>query len=206
MSTSLNQVLRLSQVLRQAYTAEHLRRYNSVMTPPAQFTTLCEVPTDVDKLSKRLHSIISPVHPAPIIIKAVVELMYLNSLRISEVLKIKGSDISKIGNIFIHASKGSQDRWTVVSIYREFWLSFRSSPIELGSTYSRFYFYREFKKLGIHFKQKGNKNSSITHAFRHLSVTSQQQQVKNISASARSLGHRSTKSTKHYDSKSKETK
>lgn len=102
--------------------------------------------------------------------KAVVELMYLYGLRISEVLNITASQISPTGHIFVQALKGGQTRFLVSVRYQAFWNAAKIGLLPLKNVYSRNYYYRLFKKQGWNKKFGDNDNFSVTHYFRHRLV------------------------------------
>jgi site-specific recombinase XerD len=196
---TLYQILRLSEVLRLAYPDKAKHRIKSVLKPSAQSSSLCEVRNAHDSLIIQVEMILKKEQTEPVLLLAAIELMFLNGLRISEVLKIKGSDISKTGNIYINASKGSENRWVTAGRFRDWWLRQRNNSGEIFEVYSRFWFYRQFKRLGLSLDIQGHNNKAVTHSLRHVLVTTSQEQVKNLESSQRQIGHKSIKSTKHYD-------
>lgn len=130
--------------------------------------------------------------------KAVIELMYLYGLRISEVLSIKSTDVSTIGHIKIRSKKGSNFRVITSLYFPSYWsLEFRLS-LPLSDYYSRFYFYRLFKKMGYYQKLSGHNNFSVTHYFRHRLVTDLKSQGFSLQDIKDFLGHKSIKSTEYY--------
>ena len=203
---SKKQVILLNNLLSELYPYNTQHRVKPVLSPSAQSITLCDSRLPSDSLDSLINSVIAPDSPKPVMIKAVIELMYLNGLRISEVLHIKGSDIAKNGVIKIHGSKGSFDRIAVSSIYKQFWISRRAAPHAIDETFSRFFFYREFKKIGISITNlNGNKNA-VTHAFRHLLVTNAMSIDNDLATVAHHIGHKNSKNTKHYDHNTTPTK
>lgn len=135
---------------------------------------------------------------------AVIELLFMWGLRVSEVLQVNCSDISRSGNIRIKALKGSNFRVVRSSLYESFWLGADSSLLPLNSIYSRFYFYRLFKRLGIYGHFGNNCNNSVTHYFRHLRGLDVQNTYEDWELTAQSLGHKSTKSTIYYGKEKRE--
>lgn len=182
----------------------HLNGLNgikSVTKPSAQYATLCDqgspdvVPSfDIATFLKE-HSELKHVE------KAVIELMFLYGLRISEVLQINQSDISKGGNIRIKALKGSSFRIVQSLMFKEFWISESRPLLPLSSVYSRYYFYRLFRKYGLYSTFGVNQKASVTHYFRHLRGLEVQSAFEDWELTASSLGHKSTKSTVYYGQK-----
>ncbi|MDV7402936.1 hypothetical protein RZS08_66545, partial [Arthrospira platensis SPKY1] len=101
-----------------------------------QFGKLLQNPKHDAAQSMLLQSIIIGNKHTPRIISAVVELLVLHGLRISEVLRIKGEDISERGYIKIKGSKGSYDRIVYGPVHKDFWLSMRNTRDSIGSVFS----------------------------------------------------------------------
>jgi site-specific recombinase XerD len=181
---------------------------NSVINPTAQTTKLCTENKEVSPVINSLFNICSYDSETPILLKAIIELMINGGLRISEVLKISGKNIDSLGNIHIKASKGSQNRVVCVSLYKNFWLCKKKDMQQIGSIYSRFYFYREFKKLNINFNLSFGQKTAITHYFRKLSANEIYKHESDIKEVQSFLGHNNVNSSKYYinNEKTKEKK
>jgi site-specific recombinase XerD len=164
---------------------------------------LCNTATAKEKACKAIECVIAGNRDTPLVVSAVAELLYINGARITEVLNIKGTDISSKGHIKIKGLKSSSDRILRTSVHKQFWLGMRNFTDTLGSVYSRFYFYREFKKRGISLEFKGYKNKAVTHAPRHLLISELQTIDKELVTTQLTLGHKSIKSTEHYDKKNR---
>jgi len=130
--------------------------------------------------------------------KAVIELMYLYGLRISEVLNITPGQISPTGHIFVQALKGGQTRFLVSIRYQAFWNAARIGLLPLKNVYSRNYYYRLFKKQGYNKKFGNNDNFSVTHYFRHRLVQDLRKHGFSDQSISRFLAHSSGKSIEHY--------
>jgi site-specific recombinase XerD len=173
-------------------------RSKSVLSLPAQNTSLCDRDCSSDK---QLESFISKVVECTWLSatdKGIMLLCLTEGLRISEALGILADDWRAGQKVFIRGKKGSFDR--VVSV-RFFFTELRSFTFNygcLGVAGNRFYFYREFKKLGIIFQSSNSSRSSVTHAGRHLLADNLFQHGNDIELSQRTLGHKSVNSTKHY--------
>jgi site-specific recombinase XerD len=133
-----------------------------------------------------------------LVLRVVLELQFLHGLRISEVLNITPLDITRQGRIRIKGLKGSFDRFVLSSYYKDFWLNSGISLLPLCTTYSRFYFYREYKKLSIGAYFGNSQNKSITHYFRHAVALDSQEQYESLTDTKMVLGHKSIKSTEKY--------
>ena len=140
----------------------------------------------------------------PLFLKAVVELQFLYGLRISEVLNIERSDVSKTGYIRVKGLKHSNSRIVRPVNYLHFWQNDGSHLLPLCKTYSRFYFYRKYKQLGLSMKYEGRSNNSVTHLFRHEVVQDLQRSFNESSTTQKFIGHKNIKNTKRYESKKNE--
>lgn len=170
----------------------------SVLSSSAQNT----IPCDHDSGSeKQLESFISKVIECTCLSavdKGIMLLCLTEGLRISEALGILAGDWMAGQKVFIRGKKGSFDR--VVSV-RFFFNELRSFTFNYGclqAAGNRFYFYREFKKLGIIFQSSNSSRASVTHAGRHLLADGLYIRYNDIELSQRTLGHKSVNSTKHY--------
>lgn len=130
--------------------------------------------------------------------RLLIELMYLNGLRVSEVLKIQGGDIISRNSFIIRASKGSSDRIGYVVHNVQLFSSFAGSACYLFDCFSRFYIYRLFKRVGLSSEIIGNRNRAVTHSLRHQRIESIQSASSNVVGTAQLIGHKNVKSTAHY--------
>lgn len=179
------------------------QRFKSALESGAQIINVYGDQRARDQACKAILCVIAGSSGTPQVVSAVAELLWLNGARITEVLNIKGSDISSQGNIKIKGLKSSNDRILRTSEHRNFWLGMRNFTNNLGSVYSRFYFYREFKKRGISLNFHGYKNQAVTHAPRHLLIADLQTIDIELTTTKQTIGHKSIKSTEHYGKKNK---
>jgi len=131
---------------------------------------------------------------------AVIELLMFYGLRISEVLRIGFTDVLPNGYIRIRGSKNSNDRMIYPSKNSAYWQNILKYNLPINRDYSRFYFYRLFKRLGIYERFQGRKNTSVTHYFRQQLMRDFQTGKIDINLRQQFIGHKSPKSTKHYES------
>lgn len=156
--------------------------------------------------SERIMSICSSVFANPSIpefMKAVISLQMEHGLRISEVLNIKKTDISHRGYILIKSLKGSKNRLVSPSFFRQFWFDSPPLTFPLSRLYSRFYFYRWYKKLGLYSTYGTNSTASVTHVFRHELGLHLKNKFNELEVSKSFLGHVSSKSTEAYEQERK---
>lgn len=176
-------------------------RIKPVVPSSAQTNKLLQENTDN---VKRITSIVSNLlaNPdAPDFFKAVVELQFTYGLRISEVLNIERSDVSSSGYIRIKGLKNSNSRIVRPANYLQFWQHSGSHLLPLFKTYSRFYFYRKYKELGLSMRYEGRSNSSVTHLFRHEVVQDLQRSFNETTTTQKFIGHKNIKNTQRYESK-----
>ena len=177
------------------------RRVKPVMASTAQTNKLLQVDTHN---ADRITSIVSTLFAnslAPEFLKAVVEMQFLYGLRISEVLNIERSDVSEAGYIKIKGLKNSNSRIVRPVNYMHFWLSSGRHLLPIVHTYSRFYFYRKYKELGLSVKYSGRVNNSVTHLFRHEVVSELQRSFNEIGTTQKFIGHKNIKNTMRYEDK-----
>jgi len=128
----------------------------------------------------------------------VIDLLMFSGIRISELLRIDPWSILKSGHINVKGLKGSNDRIIIPVFSLFFWQGFMVQFLPLVDLYSRFYFYRRFKKLGIYTHYDSRKHQSITHFFRHRVINQLNDSgvpQKDISTF---IGHKNKKTLKYY--------
>jgi len=171
---------------------------NSVLTPTAQFTTLCD--NRITQFVELIESsvIASNKFNLSEYERALIELQFLFGLRVSEVLSIKHSDIDSAGFIRVQGLKGSNNR-TVVSVsFKQYWLRVRSLQIELSYLANRFYYYRLLKRIGCYHYVSTQVTDKVTHLFRYAVVYRMLKSGASLIDVQQFLGHRSIESTQHY--------
>lgn len=134
----------------------------------------------------------------PVCVQVIVELQLLYGLRITEVLSIGAIDIARNGLIFVRGKKGSQDRYIYSQRFSNYVMFCKVNNVARLCDYSRFYFYRLYKKLGLYFKFPGYENNSVTHFFRHALLLQQKADGISTENSKKFIGHKSINSTKIY--------
>lgn len=176
-------------------------KVNAGISPRAQSGTLLRHQNATDVENFNLEAFFGQQSSLTETDKAVIELMYMWGLRVSEVLNITCADVSRTGNIRIKALKGSNFRVVRSSVYEWFWLNADSSLLPLKNVFSRFYFYRLFKRIGLYGTFGNNSNQSVTHYFRHLQGLDVQNSFEDWELTASALGHKNVKSTLYYGQK-----
>jgi site-specific recombinase XerD len=174
-------------------------RREADMTLTAQYVESCAVEHDTDLLNRSIYvsSIIEKYKSCAF--GAVLELLFLYGFRISEILALSGLNVKSDGTIKVYLLKGTGYRIVIPVVCLDFWLEFKNINQQLSSVYSRFYFYREFKKLGIHAQFGGNSSYSTTHYLRHLRVLNLQASGYSSVEIQNYLVHKSIKSLKYYE-------
>lgn len=157
--------------------------------------------------ANRITSIVTKLFANPDVpefLKAVIELQFTYGLRISEVLNIERGDVSKSGYIRVKGLKNSNSRIVRPVQFLHFWLHSGSHLLPLKNTYSRFFFYRKYKELGLSMRYPGRSNNSVTHLFRHEVVQELQRNFDETSTTQKFIGHKNIKNTKRYETKENE--
>ena len=193
----------IADLIRPCQLSPSSHRLDAVQKWSAQHGTLLHGgDTSVDPLTSLMRKIATS-DTTPKVVKAVAWLLFEHGLRITEVLNIQKCDISRQGRIRIKGLKGSNDRIVTPIMFAQFWQSLPDFMLPLGSVYSRFYFYRWFKRIGIYDVFGNNKRFSVTHMFRHHLALSLKNEFDDTALTQRVLGHRSIKSTLHYEKERK---
>ena len=170
----------------------------SVLNLPAQYVTLCCQDTEQSLSEVALKTITTKYQSSRHYMYVIGVLIFRYGLRVSEVLNIRYSDVRVGHKLFIHGAKKSNNRLLDIYELNDFFCLDRSNTSYIFTGISRFFIYREFKKLGIGISIEGNKKLAVTHAGRHLLM----QELKNSGDSTddlqRYIGHKSINSTKCY--------
>ena len=136
-------------------------------------------------------------------IECFVTLLVANGLRVSDLLAVKYTDITSRGAIIVYQGKGSNKLIVQAGTCIDYILRCRDSKIHPFTGYSRFFFYRLFKKYDIYQKSSGQKNYSVTHAPRKLLAQDMQKEGFTDEEIKTALGHKSMRSTLYYTDNSK---
>lgn len=176
----------------------------SVSKPSAQSTKQCDVAAMnfaiVESIKKKALDEIAKGNT----IGCLIELQLFSGVRISSLLSVKACDINNLGQIYVRESKNSQNRIIAspnTSSFLARCKALNKAPFE---GMSRFYVYREYKKLGLSGQVSGNLKSSVTHYCRHLYISQLDSVTDDISETQRLVGHKSENSTKYYVEKGKQ--
>ena len=179
------------------------QRVNAALSPSAHSTTLLQGETqEILQIIERAKEVLQNKN-LPTVLLAVIELQLYYGLRISEVLNINAADISSMGHIKIKGAKGSNDRIVIPFIFTSFWQNEAKPILPLVNTYSRFWFYRQYKNIGFYALFGTSKVYSVTHLFRHLNILSLKENFHETELTQKFIGHKSINSTKHYENKKK---
>lgn len=177
----------------------HQNRTNSVLDSSAQYATLCCKENRSGAALNGVYTRAMSSNYLGAVDKIVIELSLLYGLRISEILSITYRDLLPGQKIFINCKKGSSNRILDGFKYYDELKSFLFSNSCISSIYSRFYFHRLFKRIGISIQIEGNNKQSVTHAGRHFQVRILSESNVNIEDTKHYISHKSIKSTQHYE-------
>lgn len=173
-------------------------RTNSAPTVPAQITKVLQQPSNTETAVNVCLNLINKSFYFQGLAGAVATILFQYGLRISEILNVRWCDVSATGLIYIKGLKGSDSMYIQAHSHLYEWQSFRNSGRKVKDYYSRFYFYRHFKHIGISFQFGGNKRQSVTHAPRHFRILAMQDLNPDTDAIKSTIGHKHSKSTTHY--------
>lgn len=172
---------------------------SSALGLSAQSLTLCGVGVVDDYMKYSEALICKAAQHHSIELGVLTDLLFTNGLRISEALSIQSSDIALNGMVKVRGMKGSKDRLCFTSQMGRELVALRSCNGLIFPNFSRFYVYREFKKLGISFNVQGMTNNAVTHAPRHMFVLQAKDSGWDTADTQAAIGHNSIESTKQYE-------
>lgn len=176
---------------------------NSVLKPSAHSYILCAPGIAPNAFNISLESALKVTKRDNKPLHAVIVLMVNGVLRVSEVLRIRGYDVTNTGHVKIKASKSSHDRVINAGDAYEYLMRCKERGRQPFDHLNRFYIYREFKKLNLSTIVNGNDKHSVTHSIRHQVIRNLDDSVYTKEDKQRLLGHKNIKSTGYYDGSKK---
>lgn len=132
---------------------------------------------------------------------ALIELLLIGGLRISEALSLTIFNISGDGRIKIKGLKGSNTRIVCPMLYVKYFLYCKQVKRDPFEGRTRFYYYRLFKKLGLVKYFGEDRRSAVTHSIRHQVIADLNKNGATLAEIQQFIGHKSINSTKHYADK-----
>lgn len=130
-----------------------------------------------------------------------IRLHSISGARISDLLRIRRSDITRSLFVSIRQCKGSLPLTVKLSTDLQFWEDYRNGlHLDIG-LYNKNYFYRLYKRYNIQFDNGVLRNKSVTHSFRKELANDLYSATGEIESAQSALGHRSSRSTEYYISK-----
>lgn len=173
----------------------------SDLIPAAHSVELCTLCREDERIMNATRVLLGEKSDLDLIDKAVIEVLFLNGLRISEVLSISSNDVMSNGLIRIKGLKGSDDRYIHTQLYSHFWVNAVRKGFVLNDVRSRYYYHRLFVKKGIYYKATKEEKRIVTHVYRHLYVRMMKNDNIKLNEIKNIIGHKSINSTLHYESK-----
>lgn len=123
----------------------------------------------------------------------------LNSgCRISEVLSIRAVDLLPNGLVKIKGAKKSSDRLINCGIATEYILRCRKLGIAPFQDINRKFVWTVFKKYGIELNVGSSDKKVVTHALRHVMVSSAKSANVDIRTTGKFIGHKNVNNTIRY--------
>lgn len=175
----------------------------SVQDPSAQSARKLQGGVPRDATISMFRSYIDANKDSRFYMEAITILMIDNGLRISEALSIRIEDVLPSFEIIIKGKKGSSNRIIPIRYNLKYWENILSNPDFQICHYSRWSFYRYFKKKGLYERIVGHKNNSVTHSARHAKVRMLQAEGVDRSTRANYIGHKNINSQEYYERKKK---
>lgn len=134
----------------------------------------------------------------PELFLAYVSLQWQSGSRISDLLRVDYSCISPHLQITIEQGKGSKPLIIQPVHFRDLWRVVRDSRLSPARNWSRFFFYRVYRRYGIVIRSDGLRYDSVTHAFRKLIADDIIAGGGSIEDVQQVLGHMDVRSSKYY--------
>lgn len=187
------------------YFYEKKQKNKSVTTPAAQSITLCAVGVDWSAVSTQLLELVSACRYSHVMFYELATIMYYSGCRVSEVLRIKRSDLISNNQILLHASKNSEDRIVTIPNLD---LSHHLLLFDQGQNIfqlSRFHVYRYSISIGLNLLCNGLFEAKPTKLFRYCYASLLYSKTKNLSLVAHTLGHKNVENSKYYIYELKQT-
>lgn len=134
----------------------------------------------------------------PELFLAYVSLQWQSGSRISDLLRVDYSCISPHLQITIQQGKGSKPLIIQPVHFRDVWRVVRDSSLSPARNWSRFFFYRVYRRYGIVIQNENLKYDSVTHAFRKYIADDIIAGGGTIEDVQQILGHVDVRSSKYY--------
>lgn len=176
-------------------------RTKTVLSPSAQINTMYAIGELETVNSSEYEKKIELLKPLYYDIYVIANLQYSYGLRISEVLNIRYSDITKGHRLIIHGLKGSDSKIIDVSKFKDVFVYLGKNTSFVFSHIDRFFVYRVFKKFGLTFQSKSSSRQSVTHSLRHQFVNELRSEGVDSLIIQKSIGHKNAKNTEIYGNK-----
>lgn len=176
-----------------------LTRFNAVTTTPAQSTKLLQPASSREMIFISMKSKIFENPLLSPLFKYAVQIMFQSGCRVSEIIRMRKSDISPSFLVHIRASKGSNNQIIPIQPWPGLGLNYDTLPDDLFANFSRHYIYRQLKQLGIYELFEAHKNNSVTHLFRHLLAKESMNYFNDKTATSKNLGHKNPDNLKYYE-------
>lgn len=136
-------------------------------------------------------------------LKMIIYLQNLSGCRISEILNIRSSDYLSNGLIKIIGLKRSSDRLIRIEKYTEYFSFCKANNKAPFSNISRYYVYREYRKLGLVVSFVDSNKKAVTHSFRYRYVQNLDRNNVDLNLIKQEIGHKNVKTTERYEQKSR---
>jgi integrase len=121
-----------------------------------------------------------------------------NGLRVSEGLRLSGSQLVDDSRALIPASKGSNPRYADISRIKNYMNDRILYNDSVFYNLSDDYFYRNLRRCNIYFKSEISSKQSITHCFRHVYVQNLRNCGVSDSVIASNLGLKRVRNVEYY--------
>ena len=171
---------------------------NTVLSPSAQSIIRCELGVDWVNTSVVLLERIEHMRSSSYILYCLYLIMYYSGCRVSEVLRIRAKHVISKNQVFVIASKNSENRVVTVPGIDLFAFCKYYSSDEFIFPYNRFFVYRDSIKHRFHELANGCFIDKPTKLFRYAYASMLFQKLSSVDAVAGALGHKAVDNSKYY--------
>jgi hypothetical protein len=172
---------------------------NAVPSPSAQSIPLCELGADLQAWERTAEDAINQLRHVSQSLAVFAITQHEYGLRVSEMLEIKGVDLMNGNRVKIRGLKHSNNRIIVSKLLHDHFKSCKGLNIRLFDSFSRWFIYREYKKVGLSMSVKSSSRNVVTHLFRHLAIKDLKAYNTDTEDSRNFIGHKNGANTQRYE-------
>lgn len=177
------------------------RKKRSVKTALTPLEPITKMSFDENDLMNTIHRLNSHAESMKVQNRKcymVYKMLLQSGCRISEILNIRPYDIAINGSIRIKGLKGSSNRIISPGEFTEYFIKCKKLGVFPFDGINRKYVWSVFKKFGIYVNVDSSGKKAVTHALRHIMVSSQRISGTETDTIGEFIGHKNRKNTENY--------